>query len=152
MVQRRTVAGQVDWPVNIPHRALQSVGERFEPAPISSIHDTTYDLHVGNLVIRLVATMDKVAVDDLTGTTRGTAEVSLSRHIAMYLMHTVFSCPYHRVAAFFSRDRTTVSHACRLIEDARDDAAFDQRLEVMENLLVSAKALHELASAGGGGR
>jgi hypothetical protein len=32
-----------------------------------------------------------------------------------------------------------------LIEDARDDLEFDKRLEIMENLLASARALVELA-------
>lgn len=117
-----------------------------EPPPVTSCHDTEYDLKVGNLVIRLVSTLEKVRLDDMTGNSRGRADVCLSRHIAMYLMHTVFSCPFHRVAAFFGRDRTTISYACRLIEDARDDQEFDRRLEVMENLLVSAKALLDLAS------
>ena len=138
MVQRMTVAHQTGWqPVRGHERSI------FEPPPVTSCHDTAYDLGVGNLVIRLVSTLDKVEIDALTGNSRGRAEISLSRQIAMYLMHTVFSCPYHRVAAFFGRDRTTVSHACRLIEDARDDVEFDRRLEVMENLLVSAKALLE---------
>jgi len=112
-------------------------------------YDTGYDLKVGNLVIRVVSTLEKVGIDEFTRTSRGRADICLARQMAMYLMHTVFSCPYHRVAAFFSRDRTTISYACRLIEDARDDNEFDKRLEVMENLLVSARALGELADDGG---
>lgn len=115
----------------------------------ATTHDTTYDLNVGNLVIKLVSTMEKVDVDEIVRTSRGRADICLARQIAMYLMHTVFSCPYHRVAAFFGRDRTTISHACKLIEDARDDRDFDTRLEVMENLLVSARSLFEMIEAEG---
>jgi len=116
---------------------------------ISYTRDPQFDLKVGNLVIRVVSTLDRIEVGEFTRTSRGRADICLARQMAMYLMHTVFSCPYHRVAAFFGRDRTTISHACRLIEDARDDRDFDKRLEVMENLLVSARALGELAEHDG---
>ena len=115
---------------------------------VATTHDTGYDLSVGNLVIKLVSTLEKVCVDEFICTSRGKADICLARQMAMYLMHTVFSCPYHRVAAFFGRDRTTISYACRLIEDARDDRDFDRRLEVMENLLVSARTLCEVAEGG----
>ncbi|MGE0024726.1 MAG: hypothetical protein AB7S70_13975, partial [Hyphomicrobium sp.] len=36
------------------------------------------------------------------------------------------------VGQVFSRDRTTVAHACAVIEDRRDDPAFDRALELME--------------------
>lgn len=137
--ERQIVPRKRSEPVVVPE--LPSVATR---------HDTTYDLGVGNLVIRLVATLERVKVDDLTRTSRGKADICLARQIAMYLMHTVFSCPYHRVAAFFGRDRTTISHACKLIEDARDDVDFDRRLEVMENLLVSARTLLEMTDLKGG--
>jgi len=60
------------------------------------------------------------------------ASSALARQIAMYLTHTVFGFTYSRVAAAFRRDRTTVSHACRLIEDHRDDTAFDALMERLE--------------------
>ncbi len=103
-----------------------------------------YDQSVGSLVLKLVSTLEKVKPEALLNSSRGRADICLSRQMAMYLMHTVFSCPYHRVAVFFKRDRTTISHACRLVEDLRDNEEFDKRLEAMENLLVSARALGEL--------
>lgn len=33
----------------------------------------------------------------------------------------------------FERDRTTVAHACTVIEAARDDASFDRALELLES-------------------
>ena len=40
-----------------------------------------------------------------------------------------------RVAQAFGRDRSTVAYACHKIEDMRDDAAFDQRLDDLETSL-----------------
>ena len=36
----------------------------------------------------------------------------------------------------FSRDRTTASHACRLVEDLRDDPVFDVFLATLEASLL----------------
>ena len=106
--------------------------------------DPEYDQKVGNLVLKLVSTLEKVAMVDLLSSSRGQSDICLARQMAMYLIHTVFSVPYHRVAIFLKRDRTTISHACRLVEDLRDNEEFDKRLETMENLLVSARALGEI--------
>jgi hypothetical protein len=32
----------------------------------------------------------------------------------------------------FGRDRTTVAHACCVVEDRRDDPAFDRALDLLE--------------------
>ena len=38
----------------------------------------------------------------------------------------------------FGRDRTTVLHACHLIEDLRDDAEFDRIVAVAERIALAA--------------
>ncbi|GGA76181.1 hypothetical protein GCM10011385_32740 [Nitratireductor aestuarii] len=38
----------------------------------------------------------------------------------------------------FGRDRTTVMHACHLIEDMRDDAEFDQIVRMTERITAIA--------------
>jgi len=117
------------------------------PRPLGDI-SPDYDRVAGQLVVKLVSVLDRVPVRDLHRVSRGKAVVCLSRQKAMYLMHTVFSSPYHKVAEFFSRDRTTIAHACRLVEDMRDDEDFDKQLEAMENLLVSARSLYEISDRG----
>ncbi|NML76845.1 chromosomal replication initiator DnaA [Rhizobium sp. S-51] len=47
------------------------------------------------------------------------------RQISMYVCHVALSMPYGEVALAFGVDRTTVSHACHVVEDRRDDAGFD---------------------------
>ncbi|HEX8232771.1 MAG TPA: helix-turn-helix domain-containing protein [Caulobacteraceae bacterium] len=63
-----------------------------------------------------------------------------ARQIAIYLAHVGFGWPLHRVACAFARDRSTVSHACHIVEDMREDRAFDARLNALEGCLKAAPA------------
>ncbi len=51
----------------------------------------------------------------------------------MYLAHVVFSLSLTEVGHLFARDRTTVAHACMIVEDRRDDRCFDRSLELLES-------------------
>lgn len=57
------------------------------------------------------------------------------RQIAMYLSHVVLSVPYQTIATAFGRDRTTVMHACAVVEDRRDDAGYDRFVEQCERCI-----------------
>lgn len=57
------------------------------------------------------------------------------RQIAMYLSHVVLSVPYRTIAIAFSRDRTTVMHACSVVEDRRDDDGYDRFVEQCERCI-----------------
>ena len=57
---------------------------------------------------------------------------AFARQIAMYLAHVGFGLSMAEVGRAFGRDRTTVVHACHLIEDRRDDVRFDQLLDHLE--------------------
>ena len=50
----------------------------------------------------------------------------------MYLAHVGFALSFEGIGRVFGRDRTTVSHACRVIEDCRDDLSLDCRLSALE--------------------
>lgn len=52
--------------------------------------------------------------------------------VAMYLAHTGLGYTMSEVGHLFSRDRTTVAHACQVIEDRRDDPMFDHTLDLLE--------------------
>lgn len=73
-----------------------------------------------------------VMVDDLRRASRGRARVALARQVAMYLSHVGFGLSLTEVGRLFERDRTTVAHACSVVEDRRDDATFDRTLELLE--------------------
>jgi len=72
---------------------------------------------------------------ELGASTRGRARVALARQIAMYIGHVVCGCSLTDVGRTFARDRTTVAHACGVVEDQRDDARFDQTLDLMERIV-----------------
>ncbi|EHS53380.1 Chromosomal replication initiator DnaA domain-containing protein [Rhizobium sp. PDO1-076] len=56
------------------------------------------------------------------------------RQIAMYVCHVAYSMPMIEVAEAFGRDRTTVRHACRMVEDRRDDPAYDGFVAIVERM------------------
>ena len=64
----------------------------------------------------------------LTSPRRTPAEAR-ARHIAMYLLRTSLGMSLSRISRAFNKDRTTVSYACHVVEDLRDDADFDLWLE-----------------------
>ncbi len=69
---------------------------------------------------------------DLSAPSRGKAPVALARQAAMYVAHVSCGLNLTDVGTIFGRDRTTVAHACAVIEDRRDDPVFDRALELME--------------------
>ncbi|MEF2551779.1 helix-turn-helix domain-containing protein [Aurantimonas sp. A2-1-M11] len=87
-----------------------------------------------------------VPVHDIDRPTRAIAPICEARHVSMYLAHVVFQVPLTAMAGEFGRDRTTVAHAVRRIEDRRDDANFDAVIERLERLSAAIRA-----ALGGGG-
>lgn len=75
---------------------------------------------------------------DIAGPTRGSARIAFARQVAMYLAHVAFEMSLNRVAMAFDRDRSTVGHACHLIEDRRDGVVFDDWIECLEGMLREA--------------
>ena len=84
-----------------------------------------------------VAAVFEVGVEDLRGPTRGTARTAFARQVAMYLAHVGRGVSLTEVGQLFERDRTTVAHACGLVEDRRDDPDFDYRLDHLEQAVSS---------------
>ena len=83
---------------------------------------------------------------EMISRTRGPKQACTARQLAMYLAYTAFEMSLSRCAQAFSRDRSTVAHACHTVEDRRDDAAFDQWIDGLETGL---KALAPFAPDGG---
>jgi chromosomal replication initiation ATPase DnaA len=76
--------------------------------------------------------------EDLLTHMRGKAATSAARQVAMYLTHVAFGLSLQRVAVAFARDRSTVAHACHVVEDRRDHAGFDDLLDQLEASLRAA--------------
>lgn len=79
-----------------------------------------------------VATVYRIDKRLLAHPTRGRSRVAFARQVAMYLAHVTFGLTLTTVGRAFGRDRTTVSHACALVEDARDNPELDRTLELLE--------------------
>jgi hypothetical protein len=75
---------------------------------------------------------------DLDTPSRGQPLVAFARQVAMYLTHVAFDASLNTTARLFARDRSTVAHACRLIEDKREDFDFDAWLGELERVLSEA--------------
>jgi chromosomal replication initiation ATPase DnaA len=76
-----------------------------------------------------------VASAELWSVTRGRPGAAFARQVAMYLAHVTCGLSLTAVGQVFSRDRTTVAHACSRVEDLRDDPAFDRSLELLESIM-----------------
>lgn len=63
---------------------------------------------------------------------RGTNATAFARQVAMYICHVGFNASLARVAFAFRRDRSTVAHACHVIEDRREDPVFDGWIGALE--------------------
>ncbi len=96
------------------------------------------DRAAAQLTIAIVGYGLGLEVNEIAGPTRGSAKSAFARQVAMYLAHVAFEMSLNRVAIAFERDRSTVGHACHLIEDRRDAIAFDDWIESLESLLREA--------------
>ena len=92
-------------------------------------------MHIRNLVEHCALSTFGISKPVLSLRNR-TASVALARQTAMYLAHVTFGLTYSEVGQLFSRDRTTVAHACSTIEDLRDDPTVDRTLSVLESTLT----------------
>ena|SRR6218665_1797795 len=88
-----------------------------------------------NDAIALVARQKKLPIRLLTHKSRSRLPVARARQLAMYLSHVVLGRSLIEIGEAFGRDRTTVSYACALIEDMRDDPRFDDEVSAMERQL-----------------
>jgi chromosomal replication initiation ATPase DnaA len=82
----------------------------------------------------------RIPLAGLRAASRGRKSIALARQTAMYLAHVAFGLSLTRVGICFGRDRTTVRHACALIEDRRDDPALEFGLAALEAALLATMA------------
>lgn len=113
-------------------RTDRSCSEVVEEVPLP--HPANARL-AARLVARLVGTKTGTPEARILANDRGKSGEARSRQITMYLLHTSLSLSYTEIAEALFRDRTTVSHACRLIEDGRDNGALNAMLCELEGIL-----------------
>ena len=76
-----------------------------------------------------------VGLSDMRRRSRGRAPAALARQTAMYLAHVHLGLSLERVGEHFGRDRTTVAHACKRVENSRDKPNFEPVLAYLEAVL-----------------
>lgn len=102
-----------------------------------------------HFVESLVASTFNLGAGDLRAASRGRARVALARQIAIYLVHTRLGLSFSQAAGIFQRDRTTAAHACRTVENGRDNPSFDAMLDCLERAI---DLWPGFAEGSGGGR
>ena len=98
-------------------------------------------------VSRVVAAAFDVTVQDLHLPRRGRAKVALARQVAMYLAHVGLGLTLSDAGRLFRRDRTTAAHACRLVENLRDEHRFDCLMTILEEMVLT-EIMRRAAKAG----
>ena len=124
----RPRAGVADFrrPARTPRNARAAASPVAEPNLLCAI------------AARLAANHYEVALADIAARTRRSRRATRARHVAMYLAHVVFGVNLAAIGIVFGRSRRSAARACGLVEDARDDPAFDAALAGLE---ISARIL-----------
>lgn len=94
--------------------------------------------HQANIVISAVSLAFGLTELDFKNPKTHSTELRFARQVAMYLAHVVYELNHTHIANLFCKDRSTVSHACKVVEDSRDDEVFDRKLIRLENFLRQA--------------
>ena len=89
-------------------------------------------------VIEIAAAIFNLPSRELRQPGRCADAISRVRQIAMYVTHVVLGLSMTEIGKGFGRDRTTVMHACHLVEDLRDDDDFDQIIARAEHIVTAA--------------
>lgn len=95
-----------------------------------------------------VAAAFRLPPDALRRPSRGEAEIAFARQIAMYVCHVWVGLSLTEVGHCFGRDRTTVAHACRVVEERREDPRVDLVLDCIETALENWRKLSDSRPGG----
>jgi hypothetical protein len=122
-----------------PHEGptLRSVRPLYANQPITSI----YSVFVGRLVEHSISAVFGTSLYEMRAPSRCCGNVAFVRQVGMYLAHVAGGLSLSEVGRLFGRDRTTVAHACGVVEDGRDDPLLDRLLTVLELALSASLQL-----------
>lgn len=110
-------------------------------------HTASADLHmeICDGLIDMMAALFNVSGRQLRSPKRDSKDVARVRQIGMYIARVTLCLNIRLIADGFARDKSTVTHACHLIEDLRDDEEFDIIITRVE-AVVSAAFKHALSA------
>ncbi len=131
-MQRQSVKTNEEW-ADTPRR---------EPGPpgfaVKSARREEQAMELCEAMIDLTAALFNVSSKDLRKPGRSSLGISRVRQVAMYVAHVVLKLNMRDIGKAFGRDRTTVLHACHLVEDLRDDVDFDRIIAMTERVAAAA--------------
>lgn len=123
-------------------RKLSDTGRITEPiqvpAAVASGPRDECVMELCECMMDMTAALFNISSKELRRPGRTSQEVARVRQIAMYVTHVILGVSMREVGRGFGRDRTTVVHACHLIEDMREDADFDQIISMTERVAMVA--------------
>jgi chromosomal replication initiation ATPase DnaA len=125
--------------------AFLDMPDRRGPARAFRDHTASREAGAEARVFEAVEGAFAVSRDDLRAATRGRCDIALARQAGMYLARVALGMTLARAGHLFGRDRTTASHACRVVEDLRDDPSFDALLQRMECFVLRPKTCNRKA-------
>ena len=82
----------------------------------------------------LLSAFFSISGRELRAEGRLSADISRIRQIGMYISHVVVRLTMQEVGYGFQRDRSTVAHACHVIEDLRDNPEFEILIRKIERI------------------
>jgi len=91
-------------------------------------------------MIDLLAALFNVSGRELRSPGRCGKPIARVRQVGMYVAHVALGMTMTQVGRGFGRDRSTVLHACHLVEDMRDEADFDRIVGTVERVAHAAFA------------
>jgi chromosomal replication initiation ATPase DnaA len=89
-------------------------------------------------VLDILAAFFNVCGRELRSHSRCERPVARVRQIGMYVAHVTLALTMSEVGRAFGRDRSTVNHACHLIEDMREELEFDRIIQRLESIVKAA--------------
>ncbi len=96
------------------------------------LHRTTQPTDLCLVVEATVAASYRLPITIFHAPNRCTAPVAFARQIAMYISHVWLGLSLTEVGRYFGRDRTTVAHACHVVEERRENPNIDRLLSSIE--------------------
>ncbi|MDQ0319577.1 hypothetical protein QO002_001715 [Pararhizobium capsulatum DSM 1112] len=108
------------------------------PVDAGSLSPVPVSVHMRCRIVRQLTAEMVMLVSERVQLRRDRRRASCHiRQIAMYICHVVLQLSLTDIGIAFGRDRTTVGHACNVVEDRRDDKAYDEFLAAIERVVVS---------------
>lgn len=118
---------------------------RVEPPSVPTTRPASLPMGVACRIVRHMTTEMVMLIGDRVPLRRAMRhDLCHTRQISMYVCHVVLQISQSDIALAFGRDRSTVGHACHVVEDRRDEQAFDDFISAVERMVIAVFALSEV--------